>query len=473
MSRRSRFTNANAEHLSHDQKIMTARFIARRRLPYFGTALLSLIPRAVPGMMAKMGAGMAVTRTAILLYDPDVIEKWSLADVEFGLLHETMHIIRDHVTMTIANGWNPQIANLAYDAAINDDLIAAGLKPLPSDMLPHKITHPQTMEPMETGLPEVVYYHALLAMDNPPKAVPGARPGSGMCGGGAGNPLPGEENYTSDGSGNPGQGDGNGDGNGNGDGDGEGIANDGAGNGANPTEGGRSESELEQLRKETAEQVQSYAKQNGRGSVPKGWAVWAEDKIKPPKIRWQDELRKTLRGAVQHIAGMMDYSLHRPSRQQGALGYGPGHPILPTMVGMQPKVAVAVDTSGSMGQDDLALALAECKGILEEVDDIQFLSCDAKVHGGAKKVHSWTELGKSLKGGGGTYFTPIFEAVERLDDVNLLVVLTDGGGPGPALPPKGFKVIWVLVGDHACEPWVEGGGYDSKINYGEKIWVRD
>lgn len=448
-------TNHN---LNHQQLLAAGRFLAKKRMPYFSAALYSLIPRPVPKMMETMGAAMGVTPNCVMIYDPEYIEKnWTIDDVEFGLLHEISHVLRGHSKVVEQNGFDPRMFNLAADAAINDDLMAAGCKPLPSDMLPSKIQDPQTMKPMPEGLTEHAYYNALKQMKNPPQPVPGARPGSGMCGGAAGNPLPGEEAYGGGGQGNRPQ----------------------QGQGSQSQDGGRSEIEIERIKKQVARDIQNHASK-GHGSVPGGWQIWADQEVKPPKVRWQDKLRRVVRGAIGHRAGMLDYTYRRPSRRQSALGYGDGVPILPSMTAPAPRITVAFDTSGSMSSSDLARAGAELRGILGQTNTpVNLISCDAEVHGGPRQVKTWKEAMNSLKGGGGTDFGPIFKEVEKMRPAqDIVIVLTDGGGPAPATPPKA-QVVWVLIGkatgnwDGAMVPWVEGKAIEEKVGYGEMIWVED
>lgn len=440
--------------LNHRQKLAAGRFLAKRRMPYFSAGLYSLIPKPIPGMLQHTGQPMGATPNGIMLYDPDAIQEMELDDVEFSLLNLVCHIIRGHAKTAEKLGWDPQLANQAFDAAINDDLFAAGMKPQPSDMLPSKIQDPATMKPMEDGMTPHAYYEALKQMKQPPGTTPGSRPGGGMGGGAAGNPMPNEGQHGGgNGSQNPGQ---------------------------QQKQQGRSEAELDRIRKQVARDIQKHA-EKGHGTVPAGWQVWANTELKPPKIRWQDKLNRTLRGAIAQKAGMLDYSYHRPSRRQQSIGFGPGKPILPTMVAPTPTVAVAVDTSGSMSSSDLARAVSETKGILTQTDaDIHLLSCDAEVHGPPRKVRTWKEVQNNLKGGGGTDFGPIFDAVQKIPErPNICVVLTDGGGPAPGRAPKGMTVIWVLIGKKtndwsgAMIPWVEGGGMDDRISYGEMIWVDD
>ncbi|MEV4077512.1 hypothetical protein ACGFJC_07315 [Nonomuraea fuscirosea] len=56
----------------------------------------------------------------------------------------------------------------------------------------------------------------------------------------------------------------------------------------------------------------------------------------------------------------IDYTYHRPSRRTAALRGG----VLPSLRRPLPVVAIVIDTSGSMGEDHLATALAEVTGVL-------------------------------------------------------------------------------------------------------------
>lgn len=227
-----------------------------------------------------------------------------------------------------------------------------------------------------------------------------------------------------------------------------------------------------------ARDIQQHV-EKGRGDVPGGWAVWAGQALKPPKIHWTDKLSRTVRGAVAYRAGMLDYSYARPSRRQSALGYGHGVPILPAMVAPTPDVAVAWDTSGSMAETDHARAASELRGVLAQTNaSVHLVTCDCEVHGPPRRISSWKEATSMLKGGGGTDFAPIFEALKRMPEKpSTCIVMTDGGGPAPVRPPPGITIIWVLIGKRtdswsgAMVPWVHGGSIENKVSYGEIIFV--
>jgi CheY-like chemotaxis protein len=137
----------------------------------------------------------------------------------------------------------------------------------------------------------------------------------------------------------------------------------------------------------------------------------------------------------------------------GAHGYANGQPIVPGMHVPIPRVAVAVDTSGSMGSDELKEAMTEVKGILLAAGArVEFIACDAEVHAKGT-ITTFQQATKMLKGGGGTDFRPVFDELEkrRGNRPELLVFLTDGYGPAPEKQPS-FRTIWFLVGPNTQSP---------------------
>jgi predicted metal-dependent peptidase len=427
--------------LSHRDKIAAARGLARKRMPYFSAALFTLMPRATPGMMKQVGAAMAVTPRGIMYYDPDVVEnEWDLEDVEFGMLHEVGHFLRDHAKRCEEYGYDKGMWNEAGDAAINDDLIAAGCKPLSTDITPDKIIDPKTKKPMAVGLTEEAYYDAIRRRPKQPECGQGGnRPGGGKCGGVAGNPL-------------------------------DGLPDDGTYSQATK---GRSEVEVERVKKAVANAIQDHVEKHGAGSVPGGWEVWSGQHLTPPTIRWQDKIRRAVRNGISKVRGQINFHYERPSRRQWGIGYGAGRPILPAMYAPTPRIGLFVDTSGSMGSEDLQIAMSEVDGVLKAAGgDMLFGCCDANVHG-IEKVSDAKQACAKLKGGGGTNFIPVFDELAEMGRhqcPHLIIFLTDGDGPAPDIAPDGLHVIWVLVGKDARVPYTENG---SEITWGEQIIVRE
>ena len=62
-----------------------------------------------------------------LYYDPEVVLRWSVDQVEAVLYHELCHLLRDHAGRGRSLA-DPYLWNLAGDAEINDDLQGEGKK---------------------------------------------------------------------------------------------------------------------------------------------------------------------------------------------------------------------------------------------------------------------------------------------------------------------------------------------------------
>jgi predicted metal-dependent peptidase len=153
---------------------------------------------------------------------------------------------------------------------------------------------------------------------------------------------------------------------------------------------------------------------------------------------------------VAWASGAVDYTYQRPSRRQAALG----PVVLPRLRQPVPRVAVVIDTSGSMGNDQLAAALAELTGVLRAVgiggNRVTVLSCDTAVHA-ARSVASISEV--RLFGGGGTDTRVGIEAAMAGPVApNFIVVLTDGLTRWPEQAPGQTRVIAGLIGSAPAQP---------------------
>ncbi|HEU0179284.1 MAG TPA: VWA-like domain-containing protein [Blastocatellia bacterium] len=118
------------------------------------------------------------------------------------------------------------------------------------------------------------------------------------------------------------------------------------------------------------------------------------------------------------------------------------------------RIALAVDTSGSIGESVLKRFAAEVAAILERTEPLlRLIVCDADVHQvydfsgreGAKLLQ-----GFKFRGGGGTDFRPaIAEAAKWKPD--LLIYLTDLEGDAGDEPA--FPVLWAVPEGKAEAPW--------------------
>ncbi|MFE3997018.1 VWA-like domain-containing protein [Streptomyces goshikiensis] len=379
-------------------KLLAARFKAAQDRPYLASALYALT--VVPsGRVPTMG----VDRHWRCYVAPAFVDATPVTELAGVWIHEVAHLLRDHHAragrLPAADQRDHLRVNLAQDCEINDDLLADGLR-LPEGRV----------EPRDFGLPAGGMFESYLP------AIPASPPHGADCGSGAhGTPMPWE-----------------------------------LGEAAGPARIGAVEAEA--LRRQSAEAVRAH--QRARGSVPAGWRRWAEQLLEPT-VDWRRALSGAVREATAWAAGAVDYTYRRPSRRTPALG---GRVVLPSLRRPLPRVAIVIDTSGSMGEDDLAAALAEVTGVLREVGvgahRVAVLACDADVHA-VTRVTSAEQV--TLAGGGGTDMTVGISAALALPDrPNIVVVLTDGYTPWPAETPS-CRLIAALIGAAAPEPpsWVE------------------
>jgi predicted metal-dependent peptidase len=149
---------------------------------------------------------------------------------------------------------------------------------------------------------------------------------------------------------------------------------------------------------------------------------------------------------------MTDYSYRRPSRRAAA---APGV-VLPSLIRPVPEVAVICDTSGSMSDELLGMAIAEVAGLLRALGvarSVRVLACDAAVSS-VQRVTSSSQV--NLAGGGGTDMGAGLAAAAALRPrPAVAVVLTDGYTPWPGAAPKAMRVVCGLLGADGPDgpPW--------------------
>lgn len=419
-----------ATSLSVADKLAAGRLIATRKAPYFRMMITSLVPHVVEGL-----GTIGVTKDALLVYDPEWIAQRSQDEMGALYWHEVMHLVLNHHGRRGTR--HPMLWNIAGDIFINDQ----GRSSLqfvfpPGGCFPEKFKDVHG-KPFPPNLSADEYYGMLVEAGEEAgrRAMEGLQKGpgswkSGACGSGAGNELDDEPEDSG-------------------------------------KEGGRSESEVQQVRLQVAQAVRQQAQQSkGRGNMPLGLDRWADDALAPPKVRWQDVLSRTVRQAVAYRPGAVDYSYTRISRRQSAVGFGPGCPVLPAFVRPVPRVTFVLDTSGSMSQEQLAAGLSEAVAVLKTCgSEITFLSCDYAVHA-IGKVSNPRQLARLVKGGGGSSFIPAFEHIAKMRDRPQLVVFaTDGDISVPDHKPRGFDVIWLLIdsGDDPSTPHKPTTAYGKHV----------
>ena len=374
------------------------RLLATERQPYFARALFAAAPVAAPDL-----GTFAVDRWWRLYLDPAMFTEWSRDECAAVLIHEVGHLLRDHGTRVdgLPRPHHALAWNLAADAEINDDLLAADIP------LPEGVVTPEALGQRPDGLAET-YYHAIVPPPDDPEALPDD--GGPGCGSGAGTaPAPGELP--------------------------EGVSLDDDGTAA-PLD----DAAADLVRRRVAEDVREHINSKGRGTVPASTSRWADEVLAPPTIAWDRVLRAAVRRAVADRAGRIDYTYARPSRRRQP------RIIKPAMRAPSVNVSIVVDTSGSMSPSDLSAAMSEISGVLTASgvsrDRLRLLSCDAAATT-ASPVRSLSEI--TLTGGGGTDMRIGIAAAEAAHPApHIVIVLTDGGTPWPEAPTRANLVCAVI-----------------------------
>lgn len=207
-------------------------------------------------------------------------------------------------------------------------------------------------------------------------------------------------------------------------------------------EGHLSDMEKEIIKKQVARDVLEHVK--NKGSVPAGLKRWAEKLVldfDPKK-----ELSSAIRNCVNWTRGRTDYTYSKPSRRQ----YFYGNIIAPSMRSPIPSVVVCIDTSGSMSEKDLGMALGIVDKTLKSLNQsCKVITGDTQVEF-VKKVTSFKEV--DLLGGGGTDMGALVKAAEDLSP-DLIIVVTDGYTDWCEKPKA--KCVVALTQENKAPDWAK------------------
>lgn len=175
-----------------------------------------------------------------------------------------------------------------------------------------------------------------------------------------------------------------------------------------------------------------------QGKVPAGLERMCGEVLKP-KCDWKALLARFVQNSTKS-----DYSWKRLNRRYLAAGLW-----LPSLWSESTRpIVVAIDTSGSVGEEELKVFVAELNGIVNEAkpERVYVVWADAAV-AGVQVFEQGEELVLEAKGGGGTDFRPVFEWVRTCEeDVACVVYLTDMYGTFPEVAPE-VPVMWVAVSE--------------------------
>jgi len=173
------------------------------------------------------------------------------------------------------------------------------------------------------------------------------------------------------------------------------------------------------------------------------------DELLNPKLPWQVILQKFLDQRVHE-----EYSWARRNRRYpldtympSLHSYGLGH------------LTFAIDTSGSIDDEELQEMLSEIKGVQQVFNPeyMTIIDCDAKIHQVYTIDQTTDILSLKFHGGGGTSFQPVLDYVEE-HPTQALIYFTDLHGETD-LNPVNYPILWICNSDH------------RPANIGETVYV--
>lgn len=210
--------------------------------------------------------------------------------------------------------------------------------------------------------------------------------------------------------------------------------------------GGLSATEQDQLRRHVARGLLA------RGSNPASLELWAQE-IVSPKVDWRILLAEAFQSVVTARPGTSFWTYSKPARRQ------PPDPriLLPGWVGESTKLAILIDTSGSM-TEQWSQCLAEISELISTMaarggqPEIVAYSCDAAAYDG-QRIGAGNDI--QLLGGGGTDLRAGLQAIKADSEkfnFSMVICLTDAVTPWPA----GFDIpiLTVVFGQQLVPSWL-------------------
>ena len=383
------------------EKLTTARVGLLLKAPFFGNMAtrMKLID-------ASDWCPTAATNGRDFMYNKKFVEKLSVKKLEFLFAHEICHAVFDHFGRLGSR--IPQLANIAQDYAVNQILV--------DERIGEKITEVKICyDAKYRGLAweeiydelfekaEKIPMEQLLAqlgdlLDEHIKEEEGAGSGGG--------------DKTKDGKGKP----------------------------------SLTKEEAEQIRDEIKNAMIQSAAAAGAGKVPAGIQRliknWTE-----PKMDWRQLVQQEIQSIVRN-----DYSFQRVNRKSMHSGA-----ILPGMKEATTiDVAISIDMSGSIGDEDATAFLSEIKGIMDQYEDFKInLWCfDTDIYN--HKVITHDEAHELVEyepqGGGGTDFEANWRFMEENGiQPKKFIMFTDGYPCGGWGDEDYCDTIFIVKGNEQAE----------------------
>jgi predicted metal-dependent peptidase len=349
--------------------------------------------------------GTAATDGRTIYFNRKFFEPLSVKQVEFVIAHEILHNVFDH--MSRREGRNPRIFNIAADYCVNGQLVRDRI----GDHTIEGITIFHDSKYYGMGAEEV-YDKIFDEMDEKELNQLGQLLDDHIDWG------------------------------------------DKDGKGNKPS---YSKEELKQIRDEIREATVQAAQAAGAGNTPASVQRMIKE-LTEPKMNWREILRQQIQSTIKD-----DYSFMRPNRKGWHMSA-----ILPgTQFKETIDICVAIDMSGSIGDDQAKDFLTEIKGIMQEYQDfkIKVWCFDTKVYNEADyDGYSMDEFDDyEVMGGGGTEFDANWSYMKEHDiQPKKFIMFTDGYPWGSWGDENYCDTVFIIHGNNTIvPPWGEYAYYEQ------------
>jgi predicted metal-dependent peptidase len=392
------------------EKLITARVGLLLRASFFGNLATRL-----KLVNADEWCGTAATDGRHFYYNSRFIQMLKPKEIEFLFGHEVLHCVYDHFGRR--GNRDPQMFNIANDFCVNADLV--------KHRVGEKITTvPCLHDPKYDGMSSEEIYDKL--MENVQKISMEDLLDKLI-----------DEHM-----------DGDDDGAGEGDGDQEGKGK--------PK---LSAADRQAIKDEIKEAMLAAAQTtDGAGNIPAGVMRMIKE-LTEPQMNWRELLRMNLESTIKS-----DYTWMRPSRR--------GWHMEAVMPGRKNDemidIAIAIDTSGSIGEKMLKDFLGEVQGIMDSFPayKIHIVSFDTDTYNPAQYDSDNLDsiMDYEPAGGGGTDFDAIYRYLKDEDiQPRRLVVFTDGYPFGSWGDENYCDATWILHGTTTIvPPWGTYAYYEEE-----------
>ena len=360
-------------------RIIVARVGLLLRHPFFGNMATRLQIKSADDWL-----GTAAVDGRNLYFNTQFFNAMSNKEIEFVIAHEILHCVFDHLGRR--DDRNHQIYNIAADYIVNNLLVRdrIGDKPKLVDCFQDFKYEGWTSEEVYDDIFEEAKKNGEEFLKQLGEML--------------------DEHIDWEGEGGEGSNDGGG--------------ADGKESKTRPT---YSKEELKKIKDEIKENMISAAQTSGAGNVPGEIARMIKE-LTEPKMNWREILRQQIQSTIRN-----DYTFSRPSRKGQMTGA-----ILPGMNFDETiDICIALDMSGSIGDDQARDFLSEIKGIMDEYKDynIKLWCFDTKVYNEQDFSADGGDdlMDYEIMGGGGTEFMCNWDYMKYNDiQPKKFIMFTDG-----------------------------------------------